>query len=443
MFLAVVLAGYLFFGRPFAYLHVPAIPVFLGELLLGVGLVVVLRRSHHLVRTVSRSPPLEALLLLLGLGTARLVADLPSYGLLALRDAALWYYALLAFVVAALLTLNPSLLDRLLSWYARILPWFLVWGGVAVIVSRQLTNGPTVPGTGVPVFGFKAGDLAVHLAIGLSFFWLLKGEETLPARRLRLLVTGAGLMSLLIAGTTNRGGFVSAAFILGGTALASPARRRTMVSTVAGVLLLLLALAALSDARLDVDGREISLRQLAENVSTLVGAEGSEKGAQRGTVQWRLAYWGDIAQDTLAGNNGPLGLGFGPNLADTYGYQVAFDEPLRNAHNSHVTLLARLGLPGFAVWLLFWLVWFRTLASKRRKASPESRERHLSSWLTISVLGILVNAAFDPGLEGPQVALWLWTLVGIGCSGDWTTETSSRASGARAAWARNGRISPI
>lgn len=430
--LALVLGGYQFFGRPFAYLRIPGTPIFIGEVLLAVGLLVVLGRSDRVLRTLSRSAPLEALLLLVALGTARLVVDLPAYGLLALRDAALWYYALLAFIVATLFSLHPSLLDRLLGWYARILPWFLVWAGVAVVLSRLFAEGPMIPGTDVPVFGFKAGDLGVHVAVGLSFLWLCGPEETPRARRLRLLATGVGMMSLLLVATTNRGGFVSAAVILGGTLLVSPAHRRTLAGTTAGVLLLLVALAGVSDARMEVDGRDISLRQLAENVGSLVGGEGSAEGAQRGTVQWRVDYWSEIGRDTMAGRNGAFGVGFGPNLADAYGYQVAADDAdqrLRNAHNSHMTLFARLGPPGLAVWLLVWAVWYRVMYQRARRSAPDSRARYLASWLGLSVTGILVNAVFDPILEGPQMALWLWTLVGIGCASPWTMETTTGSAG--------------
>ena len=31
----------------------------------------------------------------------------------------------------------------------------------------------------------------------------------------------------------------------------------------------------------------------------------------------------------------------------------------------------------------------------------------------VGVTAILVNAYFDPTIESPQVALWLWTLVGL------------------------------
>ena len=38
----------------------------------------------------------------------------------------------------------------------------------------------------------------------------------------------------------------------------------------------------------------------------------------------------------------------------------------------------------------------------------------MAGWLIISVVAILVNAIFDPTLEGPQVGWWLWGFLGFG-----------------------------
>ena len=38
----------------------------------------------------------------------------------------------------------------------------------------------------------------------------------------------------------------------------------------------------------------------------------------------------------------------------------------------------------------------------------------LTEVCVVGAVAILVNAYFDPTLESPQVAIWLWTIVGIG-----------------------------
>jgi uncharacterized protein (DUF58 family) len=40
----------------------------------------------------------------------------------------------------------------------------------------------------------------------------------------------------------------------------------------------------------------------------------------------------------------------------------------------------------------------------------------LAAWILVSVAMIQVNAIFDPTLEGPQVAFWLWLFFGLGVS---------------------------
>jgi len=53
-------------------------------------------------------------------------------------------------------------------------------------------------------------------------------------------------------------------------------------------------------------------------------------------------------------------------------------------------------------------------AAKRLLADGESTRRALIAVLVVGVTVTLVNAYFDPTLEGAQVAIWLWTLVGLG-----------------------------
>jgi sulfite exporter TauE/SafE len=38
----------------------------------------------------------------------------------------------------------------------------------------------------------------------------------------------------------------------------------------------------------------------------------------------------------------------------------------------------------------------------------------MGAWLVASAAMVLINAIFDPTLEGPQVAVWLWLIFGLG-----------------------------
>jgi hypothetical protein len=46
----------------------------------------------------------------------------------------------------------------------------------------------------------------------------------------------------------------------------------------------------------------------------------------------------------------------------------------------------------------------------------KSVEAGLAVWLLVSALMMLINAVFDPTVEGPQVGFWLWLMFGIGAA---------------------------
>lgn len=431
--LAVILAGYLFFGRPFAYVGVPPLYLFVGEAVLLLGVVVGLRYGRAVAPRLLGRFGIEVLAALVVLAAVRLAVDLPTHGVLALRDAALVLYSLLAALLVAALMARPRLLPWLLAWYRRVLPVFFVWAPVAVVANRLAGDAaPSMPGTDVGMLAFKPGDLAVHTAIGLAFLWLVDTpapsprlrrsappvRSTEPARRRRHVLTAVGVLGLLVAASQNRGGLLAAGVVLVFVLAASDARR-ALLGAVATTVAVVFAVALVADVRIDTPGREVSAAQLAANVTGLVGGSGSGSAeGLEGTVDWRLSYWGQVAGDALSGQHGTWGVGFGPNLADRYDYQVVEEDAqarLRNVHNSHLTLLARLGVVAAVLWVLFWTLWLTALwgAGRDEAGAPSGR---LALWAAAAAAGILVNAVFDPVLEGPQVALWLWSLVGVGCA---------------------------
>src|SRR5690606_20025561 len=116
--LGVLLAGYAFYGRAFAYIGVA--PVFIGEVALGAGVIVVLGSAAwpRLLRS-----PIAWLTAALAVWCAlRTFPFIGRYGIEALRDGATWGYAAFAFIVALLL--SRADLDRALHGYGRLAMWF-------------------------------------------------------------------------------------------------------------------------------------------------------------------------------------------------------------------------------------------------------------------------------------------------------------------------------
>jgi thiol:disulfide interchange protein len=81
-----------------------------------------------------------------------------------------------------------------------------------------------------------------------------------------------------------------------------------------------------------------------------------------------------------------------------------------------MTVLARMGVPGFLLWGLlmlgFALFLLRALLAHRR--AGDSQLAAVSAWVLAFWVAMMVNTTFDPYLEGPQGGIWFWALFGLG-----------------------------
>jgi len=77
-----------------------------------------------------------------------------------------------------------------------------------------------------------------------------------------------------------------------------------------------------------------------------------------------------------------------------------------------------MGWVGVGMWVILWSVWALQLLQLRIRLRQNGRavEAGLVAWLLVSALMMLVNAVFDPTVEGPQVGFWLWLMFGIGAA---------------------------
>jgi hypothetical protein len=424
--LALLLGGYLFFSKSFAYLHVPGTPLFVGEIVLGIGIVEVLQVRSPWRRLLASAPVLKVLAALMAVCGIRLIRDLPEYQIDAVRDSAIWYYGIFAFLVAAAALREPTFVPRLLRWYRLVLPWYFLWAPFAIVLAQvEGPAGISVPGTGIPINSFRANDIAVHLGVGLAFLWL-GGDRLIEGYRPRVRdawLSVLGVLALLVAATQNRGGFVAAAATVAVAFAFLPAgrRRRLVFSVTAGLMVVLTVVWSL-DLRLQGERRDVSLEQITANVVSIAGGTGSQELS--GTVEWREGFWQQVLDDLLGSQAWLNGLGFGPILPERYEVDVGATnndpnvQPLRSAHNSHLTILARVGFPGFGLWLLLWLTFVLQLFRwvRRRPGGVRDPDAALGVWYLASVVGILVGAYFDPSLEGPHAGIWLFTLVGLGAA---------------------------
>jgi hypothetical protein len=167
-------------------------------------------------------------------------------------------------------------------------------------------------------------------------------------------------------------------------------------------------------AAVPIPRRPATIEQLIDNITSIFSS--TDDGGLEGTKQFRLEWWGTIVDYTVLGDYFWTGKGFGVNLADADGFQSTADHSLRAPHNSHMTVLARMGVPGLALWLALQAVFaiglLRAIGNLRR--SGDTSMAVFGAWILVYWFAMMIDTSFDPYLEGPQGGIWFWTVFGLG-----------------------------
>jgi hypothetical protein len=308
-------------------------------------------------------------------GLVRTLPFVESDGFDAVRDAALWYYALIAIPVCALVLSDPDLLPRWTRAYGRFIPWLLIYSPIALFLAKAANDG--------------------------------RGPH----------LTALATVVLLVGATQGRSGFVAAAVGLAMVAYFAHGGGRLAFAMGATVLLIVVAGWGLN-VRIEGDqGRTISVDQLGANLASVVGANSAQApGNLDANVRFRDRLWSSTLREVSDEGQVVAGLGFGVNIAKLVGLQGGGPVKLRSPHNSHLDIYARMGAVGIAIWIALWGLWCAAILKARSKFRALGRrlETGLAEVCLVAVVMILINSYFDPTLESPQVAIWLWTIVGVG-----------------------------
>lgn len=411
--LGIMLVGYAFLGRSFAYLGIS--PLYLAELALPFALVALAR-----CRQRDRVQPIHGLLIAFMIwGAAQTVPYISRYGVDALRDAVTWGYSIYAFVLSFILTSRH--LRAGVSVYGRLISPFLLWVPLAAVLTLFVAL-PNVPGSSVPVVVFKGGDFGVHLA-GVAAFVLLGLYAA--GRGFRIpepLIWVPWLIAVGVAGILNRGGLVAASMA---AATVLYVRAATRWLAVIFIALTVTVPVILIDPRIELGtGREISVGQVVDNVTSVFGE--SENPGLQGTKEFRLRWWSTIVDYTIDGPYYWTGKGYGINLADADGFQPTADHSLRAPHNTHIEILARSGVPGLLIWILLQAAFGVSMlrAAARARVTGQTAWVPVLGFIFIYWLAALVNASFDPYLQGPQGGIWFWSVFGAGLAAKRMVELS-------------------
>ena len=402
--LALALLGYALFGRGFAYWGIP--PIYVGEIVLGLGIIQLIRAGT--LGKLASVPTMWLLGGLIALAVVRMVPYIGTYGMSAPRDAMQIIYGLYALIVAALLVERPERIRDFIRRYQLFIKVMLacIWIIYLIykVANSSIPSLPWVDGN-VLVFQPKGGDIMVHMA-GITVF-LMVGLM----RRYPLVVAGLVLNAGIIV-VSNRGGMVAYFAALAVGFLLRPPEARIGRLAYAFAFFLVLGLIVGPVFQIQDGRRQISVEQFWTNIQSVLGR--SESDSLEGTKEWRLDWWETIYDYTVRGEYFWTGKGFGVNLATDDGFAV--DPQLRSPHNGHMTILARMGVPGALLWILLQLTWFAMVL----RAWWRAREAKASRWMAVFAvlvaywIAMHLNAAFDVYFEGPMGGIWFWTVFGVG-----------------------------
>jgi len=406
-----VLLGYAMIGKGFAYLGMP--PLFIGEIALSAGLVTLLR-TGCLIAALATLPSLVLAATMIWV-LLRTLPYVGVYGFDALRDSVVIMYGGFAFVMIALLLEDGRRVNSMLrsfgvflSIYAPTIPFLYAF-------SHYLADYvPNWPGYNVPFLEIRSGEIAVHLT-GAAVFVLV------GFRKVSSLWILFALASMMMASISSRGALLAFALPIIFAVLVLGKVRQLAAVLVVGLVIFAAAYVietAFTDhheARTTSE-RSLSARQFVENVASIAGQGGQQTEA---TKTWRLEWWNIILANTVFGPNFWTGRGFGLNLADADGFSDGDHPnlpPLRSPHNVHMTVLARAGVPGAALWLGLLTSWFAMMMH----AMLTARRRGQTEWAGLFLFAscyagsFVINATFDVALEGPMQGIWFWCVVGFG-----------------------------
>lgn len=412
MLVSGLLLGYAIMGRGFAYLGFP--PVVVGEVVFFAGIATFIR-TGCLTAVLGTLPGL-LLAITMAWVVLRTIPFLGAYGFDALRDSVVVLYGGFAFIVMALLLEDPRRVNTILRYYSAFLSLYVPAIPFIFVVSRYMSDYlPKMPGTDASFFKLEPSDIAVHL-VGAAVFSLV-GFRKLTRVEIALLIT-----AIVMVGAVSRGPMLAEIVPIAAAALMLGKWRELRLTFIAGLLIFSVAY-TVEPVVFDYveaassDERPISAHQVVDNVLSIVGEGG---GQTEGTKEWRLDWWNMIIADTVFGPHFWIGRGFGLNIALADGFSnwtISSDHPpLRSPHNVHITLLARAGVPGVALWFGIIASWFGMMMHAMRTA----RRRGQAEWAGLLIFiscyvgSIVVNASFDPALEAPMQGVWFWSLLGLG-----------------------------
>jgi O-antigen ligase len=404
--LLIALTGYIVLNYGFENLavHVGGFPIIISYGLMYASLALALFSYRHVIIPALKEPAWLCVLALIVLTLFHLVRDIQHYGIWALRDASLSLDGL--FILLGLFwAMKRNAVIPLLKWLTVVFLLNLAYCSLFLwqekISSWSPKSGVFIP---VPILG-NYWDSVEFLLLGALFYLFLARYVVGWPRWILLVLAAVQIFGLAIL--QARGAYLAFAVAVVVFALLGEAKK-------AGKLLLMLVPAIavillITTLGIQVKGRIglVKVHFFEEHIRSISGAQGTPGSNIEDRVQWldqaMRHFW----------THPIVGVGFGQTLIH-YRESNKLHTAVRQPHDSNISILARLGVIGFAIWLIFNLfVVGRFIHGLWQRRYYNRILSDFIIWLFLFYLVFLIDIGTEPGLEFPSSAISFFFFVGL------------------------------
>jgi O-antigen ligase len=262
----------------------------------------------------------------------------------------------------------------------------------------------------VPLFGNYQQSALLLLLGAMYFVWIAPSVVRWP-RWILTLLSAAQLGGLAIL--QARSMYVGIVLILVVLFIFHESRKLVgFASTIGwGIAVLLAFLSVITALGITIQGRmgPVALSFVGEQVKTVlaVGNANTRMSHEDDRADWYGQVWDRVRSSPT---NILVGEGFGQALINFVNEDGI---PVRQPHNSSLTVLARLGFVGLSIWLLFVaIILARFVRFLRMRSAPE-RAQVMVLWLFLSFLLYLLTASVQPTFEFSHGSVPFYFLLGL------------------------------
>ena len=384
-------------------IHFGGLPFVVSYALMYTCLAMALYQNRQLLPGALKEPAMVCILILLFLSSLHLILDIPASGVWAFRDATLFLDGLF-FVLGLLWAAADKDLRVWLRWMMVVFIINLVYAYTFPWRDRVLSASPT---SGVfmqvEIFGqYHATPL--NLLMGTAFCMGLARLLINSHRWVLHILVALQLLGLAIL--QARSAYVSlAAYLLIFILLREGKKTRTLLTMASLALAGITLMTALG---IELSGRigPVNLAFLEDHIRSISGAKVTAASSVESRVELAKDVMGHIRAHPIVGE------GFGKPLVDYIDEETG--AAVRVPHNSHLTVMARLGIVGFIAWLAFnGCLIFRFAYAYHHRKSWDARFGEFALWSFLYYVAFMVHSLVEGPLEKPSTAIPFYFFVGL------------------------------